>query len=68
MNKIRSEFKNHKYVITANLKEVETEVLKNELKALRHTWVIQLKLGNHNASNSLLTCINQISSELKGRK
>jgi hypothetical protein len=64
---MKKEFPNQVYSIQVPVETVDTATLRSEIKALRHAWVIQLKLNHKKAHESLMVCIKQIESELKRR-
>lgn len=68
MKSIKKEFPNQVYSLTVPVKDVSTEVLKTELKALRRTWYVNLHLNHTKSVDSLMKCMNEISGELKSRK
>ncbi len=61
-------FPNVKYSLNAPAKSYSTEVLRSELKALRHCWMIHLKLNQKKAHESIYKCMTEIQTELKARK
>ena len=65
---MNQQFQNVVYQLNEPVEEVSTEILRSELKALRHAWMIHLRLGHEIAHASLMECIKDVESELKSRK